>query len=89
MFNQTNLIIGAICAVSAVTGGLIALGVYKITQNECRLEKEVAQKAIATMDDYLQGVYHTRVNETLELLENSGIQNETADKLRDLLDCPL
>ena len=89
MFNQTNLIIGAIYSVSAIAGGLIVLGVYKLTQNGYRIERKAAQKAIASMDAYLQGEYHNRVNQTLELLENSGVQPEIEEKLRDLLDCPL
>lgn len=89
MFNQTNLIIGAIYSVSAVAGGLIVLGVYKLTQNEYRIERKAAQKAIASTDNYLQGEYRKRVNQTLELIEDSGVQPEIAEKLLDLLDCPL
>lgn len=89
MFNQTNLIIGAIYSVSAVAGGLIVLGVYKLTQNEYRIERKAAQKAIASMDDYIQSEYHKRVNQTLELIEDSDIQPEIAEKLLDLLNRPL
>ena len=89
MFNKTNLIIGAIYAVSAVTGGLIVLGVQKISQNEYRLEKKAVQKAIAATDDYLESVYRMRVNLALKQLEDSGAQTVTVDSLRDLLDCSL
>ena len=89
MFNQTNLIIGAIYAISAVTGGMIGLGILKLTQDEARIQKAAAQRATRSMDDYLQGVYHKRVERMLEIIDAADISDDTADELRDLVDCPL
>ena len=89
MFNQTNMIIGSIYAISLVTGGIIGLGILKLTQDEDRIARNAAQKAIASTSDYLQGVYHKRVDTLLELLESSDVSSETEDEIRHLVDCPL
>ena len=89
MFNQTNMIIGSIYAISLVTGGIIGLGILKLTQDEDRIARNAAQKAIASTSDYLQGVYHKRVDTLLELLESSDVSPETEDEIRHLVDCPL
>ena len=39
MFNQTNLIVGSIYAISAAVGGICAFGIAKITHNEARTAK--------------------------------------------------
>ena len=89
MFNQTNMIIGAIYAISAVTGGMITLGIIKLTRNEARIENAAAKRAVRSLDDYLQGVYRKRVERVLEIIDTAGIPDDTADELRDLIDCPL
>nr|DAS39801.1 MAG TPA: hypothetical protein [Caudoviricetes sp.] len=89
MFNQTNLIIGSIYAISAVTGGIVVLGLSKLVENEDRVARNAAQKAIASTSNYLQGVYHKRVDQILELLESSDVSPETEDEIRHLVDCPL
>ena len=86
MFNKTNLII---CATSLATGALIALGVFKLVRNDDRIARKSAQEAIASMDDYLQEIYHTRAHKALDLIYSSDASSELTDKIRDLLDCPL
>ena len=89
MFNQTNLFIGSIYATALATGGLIALGVLKLAQNEDRIASETAQKAIALTDNYLQEIYRKRAQKALDLINSSDASSELKDKIRDLLDCPL
>lgn len=89
MFNQTNLFIGSIYAISIATGGIVGLGILKLVENEDRIARNAAQKAIASASDYLQGVYHKRVDTLLELLESSDVSPETEDEIRHLVDCPL
>lgn len=89
MFNQTNLIVGSIYAISIALGGTIGLGIVKLVENEDRIARNAAQKAIASTSDYLQGVYHKRVDNLLELLESSDVSPETEDEIRHLVDCPL
>ena len=89
MFNQTNMIIGSIYAISFVTGGTIVLGILKLAQNEDRIARAAGKKASASAIEYLQSVYRKRVDRMLELIDTSDISNDTADKLRDLVDCPL
>ena len=89
MFNQTNMFIGSIYATSLATGGLIALGVLKLVQNDDRIARKAARKATASMDKYLQSIYRVRAQETLDLIYSSDASSELKDKIRDLLDCPL
>ena len=89
MFNQTNMFIGSIYATSLATGGLIALGVLKLVQNDDRIARKAARKAIATTDKYWQSIYRVRAQETLDLINSSDASSELKDKIRDLLDCPL
>ena len=89
MFNQTNLIIGSIYAISAVTGGIVVLGISKLVENEDRIARNAGQKASASAMEYLQDVYHKRVNKMLEILESSDVPPETEDEIRNLVDCPL
>lgn len=89
MFNQTNMFIGSIYATSLATGGLIALGVLKLVQNNDRIARKAARKATASMDNYLQSIYRVRAQETLDLINSSDASSELKDKIRDLLDCPL
>ena len=89
MFNQTNLFIGSIYVTSLATGGLIALGVLKLVQNDDRIARKSAKKAIASTDDYLQKTYHKRAHKALDLIYSSDTSSELKDKIRDLLDCPL
>lgn len=89
MFNQTNLFIGSIYATSLATGGLIALGVLKLVQNDDRIARKSARKAIASTDKYWQSIYRVRAQETLDLINSSDASSELKDKIRDLLDCPL
>ena len=89
MFNQTNMFIGSIYATSLATGGLIALGVLKIVQNDDRIARKAARKAIASTDKYWQSIYRVRAQETLDLINSSDASSELKDKIRDLLDCPL
>lgn len=89
MFNQTNMFIGSIYATSLATGGLIALGVLKLVQNNDRIARKAARKAIATTDKYWQSIYRVRAQETLDLINSSDASSELKDKIRDLLDCPL
>ena len=89
MFNQTNMIIGSIYAISIVTGGTIVLGILKLTQDKDRIARAAGKKASASAIEYLQSVYRKRVDRMLELIDTSDISNDTADKLRDLVDCPL
>lgn len=89
MFNQTNLIIGAIYSISLVTGGMIGLGILKLTQDEARIANAAAKRATCSLDDYLQGVYHKRVERMLEIIDTADISDDTATELRDLVDCPL
>ena len=89
MFNQTNMIIGSIYAISIVTGGIIGLGILKLTQDEDRIAKAAGKKASASASEYLQSVYHKRVDTLLELLESSDVSPETEDEIRHLVDCPL
>ena len=88
MFNQTNLIIGSIYSIAFVTGGMIGLGILKLTQNEARIEEAAANRATRSMDDYLQGVYRKRVERMLEIIDTADISDDTTDELRDLVDCP-
>ena len=89
MFNQTNMFIGSIYANSLATGGLIALGVLKLVQNNDRIARKAARKAIASTDKYWQSIYRVRAQETLDLINSSDASSELKDKIRDLLDCPL
>ena len=89
MFNQTNMFIGSIYATSLATGGLIALGVLKLVQNNDRIARKAARKAIATTDKYWQSIYRVRAQETLDLINSSDASSELKDKIRDLLDCSL
>lgn len=89
MFNQTNLFIGSIYATSLATGGLIALGVLKLVQNDDRIARKSARKAKALADNYWQAIYRVRAQETLDLINSSDASSELKDKIRDLLDCPL
>lgn len=89
MFNQTNMFIGSIYATSLATGGLIALGVLKLVQNNDRIARKAARKAIASTDKYWQSIYRVRAQETLDLINSSDASSELKDKIRDLLDCPL
>ena len=89
MFNQTNMIIGSIYAISIVTGGTIVLGILKLTQDKDRIARAAGKKASASAIEYLQSVYRKRVDRMLELIDTSDISNDTADELRDLVDCPL
>lgn len=89
MFNQTNMFIGSIYATSLATGGLIALGVLKLVQNDDRIARKAARKAIASTDKYWQSIYRVRAQETLDLINSSDASSELKDKIRDLLDCPL
>ena len=89
MFNQTNLFIGSIYATSLATGGLIALGVLKLVQNDNRIARKSARKAKALADNYWQAIYRVRAQETLDLINSSDASSELKDKIRDLLDCPL
>lgn len=89
MFNQTNLFIGSIYATSLATGGLIALGVLKLVQNDDRIARKSARKATALADKYWQSIYRVRAQETLDLINSSDASSELKDKIRDLLDCPL
>ena len=93
MFNQTNLIIGSIYAISAAVGGICVLGIHNLVSNEDRIardaSKKAAQRAIASTSDYLQSVYHKRVDQLLEILESSDVSPETEDEIRHLVDCPL
>ena len=89
MFNQTNLFIGSIYATSLATGGLIALGVLKLVQNDNRIARKSARKATALADNYWQAIYRVRAQETLDLINSSDASSELKDKIRDLLDCPL
>ena len=89
MFNQTNLFIGSIYATSLATGGLIALSVLKLVQNDDRIARKSARKATALADNYWQAIYHVRAQETLDLINSSDASSELKDKIRDLLDCPL
>lgn len=89
MFNQTNLFIGSIYATSLATGGLIALGVLKLVQNDDRIARKSARKATALADNYWQAIYRARAQETLDLINSSDASSELKDKIRDLLDCPL
>ncbi len=89
MFNQTNMIVGSIYAISLVTGGIIGLGILKLTQDEDRIARAAGKKASASASEYLQSVYRKRVDRMLELIDTSDISNDTADELRDLVDCPL
>ena len=89
MFNQTNMIIGSIYAISIVTGGTIVLGILKLAQDKDRIARAAGKKASASAIEYLQSVYRKRVDRMLELIDTSDISNDTADKLRDLVDCPL
>ena len=89
MFNQTNLIIGSIYAISVAVGGICALGIIKITNNEDRTAREAGKKASASAMEYLQGIYRERVKMTLEMLESSDVSPETEDEIRHLIDCPL
>ena len=52
MFNYTNMFIGSIYATSLATGGLIALGVLKLAQNNDRIARKAARKATALADNY-------------------------------------
>lgn len=89
MFNQTNLFIGSIYATSLATGGLIALGVLKLVQNDDRIARKSARKATALADKYWQSIYRVRAQETLDLINSSDASSELKDKIHDLLDCPL
>ena len=89
MFNQTNLIIGSIYAISAAAGGMICLGILKLAQDKDRIARAAGKKASASASEYLQSVYRKRVDRMLELIDTSDISNDTADELRDLVDCPL
>ena len=89
MFNQTNMFIGSIYATSLATGGLIALGVLKLVQNDDRIARKSAKKAIASTDEYLQGIYRKRAHKALDLIYSSDASSELKDTIRDLLDCPL
>lgn len=89
MFNPTNMFIGSIYATSLATGGLIALGVLKLVQNNDRIARKAARKAIASTDKYWQSIYRVRAQETLDLINSSDASSELKDKIRDLLDCPL
>ena len=89
MFNQTNLFIGSIYATSLATGGLIVLGVLKLVQNDDRIARKSARKAMALADNYWQAIYRVRAQETLDLVYSSDASSERKDKIRDLLDCPL
>lgn len=89
MFNQTNMFIGSIYATSLATGGLIALGVLKLAQNNDRVARKAARKAKTLMNNYLQSIYRVRAQETLDLINSSDASSELKDKIRELLDCPL
>lgn len=90
MFNQTNMIIGSLYAISAAVGGICVLGVAKITDRiNDRAAKKDCRKAIASAMEYLQNVYYDRVHATLDLLESSDTSEEIKEEIRDLLDCPL
>lgn len=89
MFNQTNMFIGSIYATSLATGGLIALGVLKLVQNDDRIARKAARKANTLKNNYLQSIYRVRAQETLDLINSSDASSELKDKIRDLLDCPL
>ena len=89
MFNQTNMIIGSIYAISIVTGGTIVLGILKLAQDKDRIARAAGMKASASAIEYLQSVYRKRVDRMLEIIDTSDISNDTADELRDLVDCPL
>lgn len=89
MFNQTNMFIGSIYATSLATGGLIALGVLKLVQNDDRIARKAARKAIASTDKYWQSIYRVRAQEALDLIYSSDASSELKDKIRDLLDCHL
>lgn len=89
MFNQTNMFIGSIYATSLATGGLIALGVLKLVQNNDRIARKAARKAIASTDKYWQSIYRVRAQEALDLINSSDASSELKDKIRDLLDCTL
>lgn len=89
MFNQTNMFIGSVYATSLATGGLVALGVLKLTQNNYRIARKAARKATTLTDKYWQSIYRVRAQETLDLIYSSDASSELKDKIRDLLDCPL
>ena len=89
MFNQTNLIVGSLYAISAAVGGICALGIAKITHNESRTAKIASQRAIDSASNYLQSVYHTRVKRVIEMLESSDISPEFEEEIRNYIDCPL
>ena len=89
MFNQTNMIVGSIYAISLVTGGMIGLGILKLTQDEDRIARAAGKKASASASEYLQSVYRKRVDRMFEMLESSDISPENEDEIRNLIDCPL
>lgn len=89
MFNQTNMFIGSIYATSIATGALVTLGVLKLVQNDDRIARKSARKAMALADNYWQSIYRVRAQETLDLIYSSDASSELKDKIRDLLDCPL
>nr|DAM44952.1 MAG TPA: hypothetical protein [Caudoviricetes sp.] len=89
MFNRTNLIIGAIYALSASVTVVALSDLVRCVYNEDRIAKKHGRAAAHSAMEYLQGIYQKRAHETIDLIHDSGISPEIEDKLIDLLDCPL
>lgn len=89
MFNQTNMIVGSLYAISVATGGIIALEILKLVENEERIAKNAGKKASASAMEYLQDVYRKRVDKMYDLLDSSDVSTETKNEILDLVDCPL
>lgn len=90
MFNRTNMIVGSIYALSIAVGCVAVYDVVKIADRMAdRTANKDCRKAIASAMEYLQDIYQGRVHTTLDLLDSSGVPEETKEEIRDLLDCPL
>ena len=55
MFNQTNLIIGSIYAISIATGGIIGLGILKLVENEDRIARNACSEGYRLRERLLAG----------------------------------
>ena len=51
--------------------------------------RKANRNAVNSARDYLQNIYHDRVNTLLDICSDSSMTEDTFDDVRDLMDCPL
>ena len=51
--------------------------------------RKANRKSVNSARDYLQNIYHDRVNTLLDICSDSDMTEDTFNDIRDLMDCPL